>query len=402
MNSSPDPQFAQAIAANLAYWQQFVAAHQDRPSLNVEHGGLLRAVEFGLALPATRDAAAALMLASFQLVLHRGYWQAWLPLYAHASSHQQSPVRCQLLNRYGQLLRLTGQLETAVAIHRQAETTARNLSDPLAIAEAHFNLSEDYRHLRQYETAEAYGTRAFQAMRSFPDTQERQAAILNNLGLVAWEVGQLPQAETRLTQAVAFWRQVTNPIELARSLNNLSLILQEQAKYEPALTALHEAAEQLLPTTSELDKSRVQLSLGALYFRLQQYDKAEASFKQADTPALQQSGDQRTRAMLAQNMGNALLKQKRYAQAEIHLRRGLNLWQELAYPVSLANTMGTLAEALAAQKDETAARLLYDQALALLADEEGARAGRLRAEFSENRQALIKKTTSDFLEKSDV
>lgn len=391
MSDLTDPQFLQAIATNLAYWQQFVAAHQDQPSLHIEHASLLRAIEFGLSLPATQEAAATLTLAAFPLVLHRGYWQTWLPIYAHAIANQRArpgDLLCRLLNRYGQLLRLTGQRETAVAIHQQAAATAQELSDPLALADAQFNLSEDYRHLRQYEMAEAYGAQALQTFRAAPNTAERQAPLLNNLGLVAWETGQLPLAETHLTAAVALWRQVANPTECARSLNNLAVVFQEQRKFDLALATFQEAAAQLVTTSSELDKCRVHISRGALHFHLEQYELAEAAFRQADTQALRQSGDQRTRAILAQNMGNVLLKQKRYAEAEYHLRRGLELWQGLAYPVSLANTLGTLAEVLTAQQDTAAARLLYDQALTLLNEEDGPRAGRLRAEFSEKRQTL--------------
>lgn len=391
MSSSTDPQFIQAIGANLTYWQQFVAAHQDQPSLSIEHDGLRRAVEFGMARPETAPSAAALALAAFPLVLHRGYWQAWLPIFHCAIADQQNQagqMLCQLLNRYGQLLRLTEQLETAVAIHQQAEATASQSGDSLALAEAHFNLSEDYRRLRRYDLVETYGDKAWQILLAHPDTQMRQAALLNNLGLAAQETGQLTLAGERVTQAITLWRLIDNPTELSRSLNNLGIILQAQEKFDAALPIFLEAIDVLACTASELDKSRVQLSLGVLYFQLENYEQASAAFKLADTPALRQSGDYHTRAILAQNMGNALLKQGRYAQAERYLRRSLNLWQSLSYPVSLANTMGTLAEVLGALDDVAEACLFYDQALALLTGIESARAHRLQVEFAGKRQAL--------------
>jgi tetratricopeptide (TPR) repeat protein len=392
MSNQVDPHFAQAILANLVYWQQ-ANLLQEPDHFNLENANLRRAIQYGLKLPATQITAATLLRQLFIQIEHQGYWHAWLPLLAEAAAVCQGEhlhLRCQLLNRYGQLLRLTRQLETAVTIHQQAESVATEVGDTVLLAETWFQLSKDYRQQRRYGEAEANGFKALTTVTPLPTTEKLQAAVLNTLGLIAYEQGQLTLAAKRLEESVALWRPLDDPTELARALNSLAMTWQAQGNFEAAIAAYQEAADKLISSHVELDQSKILLSLGTLYFQLDQFDQAEAAFRQADTVALRQSGDSYLRGIQAQNLGNVLLKQGRFAETIFHLRRGLAFWQEAGSPaIMLANTVGTLAEAMAAQKEERMALQLYDEALQLLAGEaQNAMANRLRAEFTAKREEI--------------
>lgn len=392
MSFSPDPQFIQAIKANIAYWRQCLDAWSGQASLTFEYPNLVRALEYGLGLPETQLAAAQLARHGHSLIERRGYWQSWLPLLDRAvmaCAESSLLLHCQLLICRGRLFRLTQQLTAALADHKKAESTARQLSADVALVEAQFNLSEDYRLTRQYEQAETYGQMALKTLERFDRADQWQASVRNTLGLTAWEQGDLVTAERHLITAVNLWRTLYDPTQLARSLNNLANTWLSQEKFETALATYQEAADVLDTTDSELDKSRVQLSLGSLHFRLEAYQQAELAFRRADSMALQQSGDNALQGIQAQNLGNALLKQKRYAEAEIHLRKGVGLWQSINDGLMLANTTGTLAEALAAQGQVEAALTLYSDALVLLEEEDNAMARRLHKGFTISQQKWV-------------
>lgn len=365
--------FTQAVATNVAYWRECVHNLTDAQirRLNQDHPNLLRAAEFGQVLPATQPATAELILHAFSLIERCGHWEAWLSLLERAIAacgEDALPLKVKLLNCRGLLLRLCRQSGPAIAAHEEARMIAERLAAPQTIAEANFNLSEDYRLSRDHVKAEAYGLAALETFTHLNGAEKWLAATLNTLGLVARELGRLDTSAERLRQAVALWRQLNQATELGRSLNNLAITLQAQEEYTAALAQFQEAATVLETTASELDKSKVLLSLGSLYFKLEQFEQAADAFRQADSPALRQSGDSYVRAVVALNLGNALLKQGHLAESERYLRRSLVFWQQAGDDLGLANASGTLGEALLAQGQGAAARRCFNEAIGLLSN----------------------------------
>lgn len=365
------PHFTQVVATNVAYWRDRVHNLTDARIrlVDPDHPNLLRAAEFGQALPATQPAVAELILHAFPLIERCGHWEAWLPLLDQAIAacgNDALPLKGKLLNCRGLLLRLCRHLDQAIAAHEEACRLAERQSDPQALAEACFNLSEDYRLRRDYAQAEAYGLAALAAFNRLPGVEKWQAAVLNTLGLVAREMGQHDTSVARLQQAVALWRQLQQATELGRSLNNLANTLQAQREYAAALERFQEAAEALAGTASQRDQIIVLLSLGNLYFQLEQFEQAEAVFRQADSPTLWSLGNSYLRAVVTLNLGSVLLKQGRLTEAERHLRQSQIFWQQTGDNLGLANASGTLAETLAAQKRTADARHYFNEAISLL------------------------------------
>jgi len=388
-----NPRFIKSIAANIAYWTTRTEELQDETlsALDAERGNIFRAVQFGLRLPQTRAATADLVLQSFLLIERRGYWREWNPLMQQliATEKEENLRKNKLLMQLGQLQRLDLQLPAALESHLLALDVAQKLAEERLLARAWLNLSEDYRQLRQYSEAEGYGIKALSGFTTSQAGARWLAATLNTLGLIAQSRGDLLLSEQRLTQAVDFWQQVDEPTELARSLKNLAITLQKSEKFKEALSSYREAATILAQTVSELDKIMIQISLGTLYFGQQQWAEAEAAFREANSTYLQNSGQLYYRALIAQNLGNVLLTQKRFKEAEGHLRHGIELWQQVDDKLMLANTVGTLAETLAAQALVKEARALFGQALTLLAPyHDDGLAKQLREEFERQQLAL--------------
>ncbi len=363
--------FRDGIAANLAYWWEQIERLTDAGTHQfiAEQANIILAVELGLALPATQVKTVELLLLAYRFVERCGYWQRWLSVFEKATAvdlKQQPLLTARLLNRQGQLSRLMQQTELAMALHQKAERMAQKISDQQALAEIWFNLSIDHWQCRDYEQADAFGQKALHVFQTVPGNQRWQASMLNTLGLISLHCDHLTEAHKRLQQSTALWRQVDEPTELARVLNNLANTCYQQDQLAAALHYYQEALEHLAPTESALDKAEVLVNLGALYFKWEQYDKAELALRQAASPAVRRSGHLRLRALLALNLGNTLLKQNQLAESEKYLRQSQALWQQLGDELMLANTVGTLAEVLAAQGQVEAAVTYYDNALQLI------------------------------------
>ncbi|MEW5987766.1 MAG: tetratricopeptide repeat protein [Chloroflexota bacterium] len=389
----PIQSFLDDVATNLAYWQGVAGCVGDREFGRLDHEwhNLFRAAQVGLAFPPTRPAAIELTLQLFGFVERRGYWQEWIFTLEQclANCSNEQPAKFYLLNRLGQLYRLNRQLAAAITTHEAAAIIAQSRNDHLALSQAYFNLSEDYRLDRQLTQAETYGLSALEGFISQGEARWK-AATLNTLGVIAQWQGKLALAEERLREAVAGWREANQPTELARALGNLAATLRAAGEMDAARQSYLEAAGVLAPTSSELDKVMVEISLGGLYFDLGQWSEAEAAFRRANSPYLKQSSHVYYQAMVAHGFGHVRLRQGRNEEAEAYLRASVSLWRKADDQVMLANTLGTLAETLAARQDIDEATALYDEALACLINyTEDTLARRLWGDFSAQREAIL-------------
>ena len=114
---------------------------------------------------------------------------------------------------------------------------------------------------------------------------------------------------------------------------------------------------------------------------------AEEAFRQSYSPYLRQSGNLHYQAYLATYLGNVLLKQERFVEAEAYMRQGVTLWRQMNDDLSLANAVGSLGEVLVAQGDAAAAIPLFDEALVLLKRfQEHSRAKGLQELFEDERK----------------
>lgn len=394
--AAPPESFVACTLANLEYWRQVVSAAPESEfgALAEDWPNLLQAVRYGLALPEAWPATAELALAAFDFVERQGYWEAWLPLLRKLlEARPEAPPRTRalLLDQTGNFLRLSRRPAEAVAAHTEAEALLRTLDEPLQLARIHHALSEDYRIWRRYPEAERFGRLALEEFKQLglAEVAGKGGAVLNTLGLIAYARGDYPAAEENLTRAVALWREAQSPTHLAQALTNLAIVLEAQSKVELALSAYLEALKLLRPTTDELKKTRLLLSLGTLYFNQGRLAEAEAAFAQADSPYLHTIGHLYDQAMVANNLGNVLLAQNRLPEAEKQLCIAVQFWRQLEDGLALANTLVDWGTTLGRLGRRAEALLAYDEALQLLRRyPDDAWAKRLLAKLSAQRKAL--------------
>lgn len=367
--------YMDVVETNIAYWKQRTVHLNEAAlaSLNKEYPNLLRAVKQGQKCPQTQTHhLAELVTQSYLLVERYGYWHTWLPIMENIITTcvlNDLPLQLTLLKQQGELLRLNRQLQAAIVIHQKAYDIAQKLDDAMAVAWTHFTLSEDYFRARAYNEAEHHGLAALAIFSKQKEGGAGTAATLNTLGLIASERGNdddLQLAEARLRQAISYRNKIYPQTHLARTYISLAVTLQRQRKYESALEAYQEAEKLLSLTDSELDKSKLHNCLGTLYFEWEQFNQAEAHFRQADSMALRQSGDIFTQAALKQNLANVLIEQGRFNEAESYLRQSIPLWELAHDPVYLANVFTSLCQVLSNQRRYEEATSFHSKALAIL------------------------------------
>jgi tetratricopeptide (TPR) repeat protein len=333
-----------------------------------------------------------LTLQALSIVEEWGEWQRWIPAMERmlAAPLENFPGwRVQLLNGFGRWLCLNRQLDRAIAVHREAEAAASQLCDQQLLAEVQLRLSEDYLRAHQYDTAEQYGLSALAAFRGAGGSRRLEAITLNILGLVAFDRGEWAVAEENFGAAADIWRTLERPTQLARTLKNLGATFQERNRLQEALSYYQDALHTLEKTNSELDRAEVRNNIGVVYYKMADYEQAEAAFREADQGIRPLAGSYQINGSLAQNLGNVLFEQRRLAEAETHFRRAVILWRQLANQLELANTIGSLGAALAGQGQWDAAREAYDEALQLLTNyPANAWARRLSAQFTAERDEL--------------
>ena len=391
---SPSAQFIRSIKGAIAYWRKRTQEMDDNTirRLDAERQNIFQAVQFGLVPPQTWRDAAMVVLQTFDLIEQRGYWQEWIPVMEMAITHcadDQLHLKVKLLNQLGQFYRFLWQLVPALAAHKEAETIAQQLRDEQMLAESHCSLSELYLRQRQYDKAEQYGQSALTQFTNVDVEEKWLAATLNTLGELARFRGDLLLAEKRLSQAAAHWRSLNKPVRIARTLNDLAVTFLAAGKFEQAHQCYIEVVTLLEPTTNELDKVMVQINLGVLYFRQEKWIEAEAVFRKADSACIQQSPNIYYQALIANNLGNVLLKQNRLEEAALYLHNAAAFWRQTGDNLELANTLGTLAETTIAQKRVLDAIPLYEEAIEILSDiPDDARAENLQKSFVAQQEAI--------------
>lgn len=371
MNSQPAPRFVRGLKANLTYWQKQTEALTDEiiRDITPDHGNMLRAIKMGLVLPATQPDAARLATQLYRFIERGGFWTAWPQVLERAVAclpPTEVTLRFQLLVLWGRLLRYDRDLETAVVLHLQALDLAKTLDDPLALGEVHYCLSADYRLQHAYVLAETHGQQALALFEAASATFQIME-VMNTLGIIAFQRGDLETAVQLQHQAVALARQnSTTPTLTARFLTNLGGTLDEKSQHAEALTCLEEAGILLEPTSSVLDKIRCANQRGTIYFHLERFHDAEHIFRYVMKLLNKQPGALYLKAVVHNNLGNVLYRLNQLDEAEVLLRQSIRLWEKIGDEIQFANSLSALAGLLANQGSLDQAKTLYHEAITLL------------------------------------
>ena len=387
-----NPNFIESIQAGLNHWDQQLIETDSFQAFELHQQNIYRIVQFGLELPETCPMAMAIALKCFDFVEQKGYWQEWLILLQkgiYILNCEETQIRFNALVRLGQMYRLNHQFDQAIKVGCEAEVLARDAGDDHWVAQVYYNFSEAYLAKHAYQRSESYGYKALELFDQYPSAEKWQASLFNLIGKSARVQGDLVSAKINLQKAIKLAEKLKLVLYQVRFLNNLSLTYQDEDDYIQAQDCLKQALDLLNNTPNELDKCLVHINLGLLFFRQEDWSRAEETFRLANSPYLQKSSHFYYQALVANNIGNALLKQKKYKLAKSYLNRALGLWFKVQDDLELANSLGSLAEVCGCLGERDEARQLYAQAVELLLSfPENAWAKKLLNSFQNQRLAM--------------
>jgi tetratricopeptide (TPR) repeat protein len=241
-------------------------------------------------------ASALLLHEEGMFYAQRGDWaRAVERLWRAVETLEDSPYVVEgiaVLNDLGMLLRLRGNNEGAVAAHEQALSLAEAIDDSILKAEAREQLGLDLEHCGQFDQAIEHFQEAL-GQHVALSQQETIVRTLNHLGEAYWRCGNLDAARDALTQALALVRSGhADDYLAAQIMGNLGAVAYEVGDLLEAEKRWRAALETIDALGVVFDKVGLLNNLGGLAFGRGDYDGA-ASYYSESLALAQELGDER-------------------------------------------------------------------------------------------------------------
>jgi AraC-like DNA-binding protein len=144
------------------------------------------------------------------------------------------------------------------------------------------------------------------------------------LGTVYHNLLDYPNALRYLRMAQALNRKLKNVLIASKVLNALGGIARDQKQYDSALIYYHKALKVMENGKEDYRVPEVTNNIGLIYTR-QKNDALALSYYFKALEAARKSNNRRTEALASGNIGNTLLSQKKYSEAERFLKNAITL-----------------------------------------------------------------------------
>ena len=317
--------------------------------LDDQRGNLLMAVEFGLNYPETVEETGKLMAMVYPLIERRGYIHSWLPVMRRAVQLVSTPLlRLRLQSQLGHLLSIERRLDEAIQVLSEIVNTPTIAQDQLLAARAHFRLGNAYYEKADLTTAEEHAREAlsyFHTTRPEMESSLHQGLVNNLMGQIDQQRGRHEQAIQFFQAAIHFFASCGDITYLAGAYSNIGFSKQELQSYSEAIDYYQEALDLLTGTTSEFQKCRVYLALGDVYYDIGDWDRSEAAWKAANSPFMQQSGNNYLLGFVVCNLALIKIKREAFEAAIELLNEADHLWMDGEADMYRGHALETKAKA---------------------------------------------------------
>jgi non-specific serine/threonine protein kinase len=212
--------------------------------LTAEEGNLRAALTWALAETAPAEfhelaALAALDLARFWLLRsHTSEARLWYTRALSRVDSLQPATYVKMLNQTGWEAQAQGDYAAADAYHEQALALARQLNDPVSLANTLHFLGASAGRQSDFHRAATLLSESLALARQDASLKSQIPPLLNNLAIVYKRLGDYEQACSLLENGLAEVRQTGDKVSMATSLANLGNIYTLQGNY-PQAAAVH-------------------------------------------------------------------------------------------------------------------------------------------------------------------
>jgi DNA-binding SARP family transcriptional activator/tetratricopeptide (TPR) repeat protein len=180
--------------------------------------------------------------------------------------------------------------------------------DAIRLASTVFRYLEIEGHYPDGVTIAAHARRAAQDIGDLA----AQARALSDLAVIDLRQSRFQQAETSLRQALALYRQTSDPTGQARVLGNLGIVSYQQGRYQEASDRNEQALAQYQQAGDQFGEARTLNNLGQLDLRMGRLDQANDRLRQAGVLGEKTSN----RAVTSQSLVNLALVELRQGRDE--------------------------------------------------------------------------------------
>lgn len=344
------------ILTNLHYWQQYLAGHpHDFSPIEQEWEAIIKAISFGLELPAAWSQTYQLITGFSGFMERRGYWETWQGILSRAltvaaqATDEVSEVTLSALS--ARLWQRQGQFKRMVAGYRHTMRLARRQGDRFNEARACTNLGYFYIEHGQWQRAEVlccYALWVFEQL----DSNHGRAHTENHLGVLYTWQSRWEEAEQYLQRACAIWQAMSDSHGLMYGFMNLGTLYIKREYPNEALFYSKRALEQANLIGDKLEIGRIYVNMGLAYSLQGELITAEVYTRQAEA-ICKQFFNLHGLTDVLENLGLIYRAQQRWSEAIEHLERALQGWRTLHNKHDEVQTLIHLAECELAKGDQS-------------------------------------------------
>lgn len=194
---------------------------------------------------------------------------------------ESDSLKVKLLLKIVDEIQKTGDTLLYIETNKMTQNLAREVKDTLAIAETFWN--KGAYHLNRDEYLTAY--KAYFKAKTFYDLAPDEyysAQMLYNIAFIQGRLKDYARAESNLFQAIAKYQRINKNLSLYRCYSLLGVIYKDRDDFENALTYQQRALNQLDRVKNKRNFKEGTLNdLGLVYQKLENFDKAILTFKEA-------------------------------------------------------------------------------------------------------------------------
>lgn len=272
----------------------------------------------------------------------------------------------------GQLYRLRGEYETALAWLTQAQAVLTASADHPQMVQVLIEIGMVYYRQGEYRQAREYSLAGLTLARKASD-HVTIALALDNLGRVAYDQGDYVAARTLFEEGLALKRGMGDKQGIAISLNNLGLVSVLQGDGTVARTLFEESLTLRRELGDKVGIADSLNNLGLVAADLGDITMARALFEES-LATRREMGDKQGISISLNNLGSIALSWGDYASAQMLCEESLTLRREMDDKWGIVSSLNNLGDVALGQGDYAAAQTRYAEST-LLAVEIGDKLG---------------------------
>lgn len=238
---------------------------------------------------------------------------------------------------------ILGEYDESVKRYRHALKIYRELRDRKAEGAVLNHMGNIYRqYLNDYREALFYYEEGLEVARDNGD-DDGARSILNNLGVVNWNLGLNEEALDCYLKALEICKKTGNKIGQGVTLSGMAIVYLSLNNYEEALKCNEEALGILKPTGDQKVEGYILNSIGNVYSEMGDYQKAWRYYQES-LRIRRELQDKRGEAWAHHNLGRVYRNLSNFEEASKHYEEALSLAEALGEEELTLSTRHALSE----------------------------------------------------------